>query len=73
MIFIIINDKTILENFNSFTLDKVEIINYTNYEIKKYSFVSTLEELKIILEESKTHKSIFFSKYLSCILSLLLS
>ena len=34
--------------------------NYTNYEIKKYSFVSTLEELKIILEESKTHKSIFF-------------
>ena len=34
--------------------------NYTNYEIKKYSFVSTLDELKNILEESKTHKSIFF-------------
>ena len=34
--------------------------NYNNYEIKKYSFVSTLDELKNILEESKTHKSIFF-------------
>lgn len=34
--------------------------NYTNYEIKKFSFVSTLDELKHILEESKEHKSILF-------------
>lgn len=34
--------------------------NYTNYEIKKFSFVSTLDELRHILEESKEHKSILF-------------
>lgn len=33
---------------------------YTNYEIKKYSFVSTLDELKNILDESKDQKSIIF-------------
>ena len=34
--------------------------NYSNYEIKKFSFVNTMDELKLILEDTLNYNSILF-------------